>query len=180
MLNNFCRTFPFNVSLFYDKSFISENYVFRVCLCKAHLSLSDDSAAINALFAACRVEIYSSSSFVSVAPAEILLFKTFTKFMSCPKTNWCGLKPLTLIREFFALTPHAKAFSQEQEISSQIFTIISCRNLLWHSQKPFDQRDSPGVVSRLMLTFSNKSANYCETNLLPLSENICLGGPNRK
>ena len=88
--------------------------MFRVSLRKAHLSLSDDSAVINVLRAAYRVEIFSPKSIVSVTLAESLSLNIFGKFMFCPKTNWGGLKPVTLIREFFALTPHAKAFSQEQ------------------------------------------------------------------
>lgn len=84
---------------------------FGVCLREACLSLSDDSAAIIALRAECMVEICSPTSLISVTLAESLSLNTVGKFMFCPKTNWCWLKPLTLIREFFPLTPHAQAFS---------------------------------------------------------------------
>ena len=52
--------------------------------------------------------------------------------------------------------------------------LITCR-----SHKPFDQGDSAGVVSILMLKFSHKSIKCLETNSPPFSEKIYAGQPKR-
>ena len=65
------------------------------------------------------------------------MLNTFDKIMFCPKTNWCGQKPLTLIREFFTLTPHAKAFPQEQRFSVNYHCIAKTSKFINNMKMPY-------------------------------------------
>ena len=116
---------------------------------------------------------------MSECPADKVSFNVEGRLIFFPKTSWCGLKPLTFIKEFFALRAQARAVSHEQLMSSLTLRIMSVKMALCLSQIPFDHGDSAGVVETFILKFSQKSINSREKNSPPLSLNTLNGVPKR-
>ena len=79
---------------------------------RANFILLLDSVAMNAFLAACSADICKAmSGNVDFSCAGNLWSIMFGKFVFLPKTNWDGLKPLLLIKEFLAHKAHERAVS---------------------------------------------------------------------